>query len=240
VVYFPACVSRIFGVSDGSQDGSQTDVIEGLFTTAGVRAIYPQKVNQLCCGMAFASKGFFAAAQQKMEQLISELVSASQGVHPILIDTSPCASRLRTYASRNTNLRIYDISEFLLEKVVPSVRIQKARGPIGVHVPCSLKANGGDQNLLQLARLCAERVHIADSAPCCGFAGDRGFNYPELPASALGRFADDLPHGCEEGYSSSRTCELGISMHSGINFRSVAYLLDKVSTARWTEGAIRP
>src|SRR5581483_6138212 len=128
VVYFPACVSRIFGVSGGRQGGSQTDVIEGLFTKAGVRAIYPQKANQLCCGMAFASKGFFAAAEQKMEQLISELVSASQGVHPILIDTSPCASRLRTYASRNTNLRIYDISEFLLEKVVPRVHIQKARG----------------------------------------------------------------------------------------------------------------
>ncbi len=239
VVYFPACVSRIFGVSEGSQYGSQTEVIEGLFTKAGLRAIYPQNVNQLCCGMAFASKGFFAAAEQKMNELIAELISVSDGVCPIVIDTSPCASRLRSYASRNKNLRIYEISEFLLEKVVPRVRIQKAHGPIGVHVPCSLKVNGGDQNLLQLVRLCAESVHTAESAPCCGFAGDRGFNYPELPASALGRFANDLPHGCEEGYSSSRTCELGISMHSGINFRSVAYLLDKVSTATSRESPTR-
>jgi len=229
VVYFPSCVSRIFGVSNFSEKETQTQVIERLFKRAGFRAVYPPRLKHLCCGMAFASKGFFSAAQQKTDELTSTLDSVSQG-GPIVLDTSPCAARLRTYASQKPELRIYDLSQFLVEKIVPQINIRKTSRPIAVHVPCSLKGSQEDQRLLQLARLCAENVHTSESAPCCGFAGDRGFTYPELAASALVRIGNDLPPGCLEGYSSSRTCELGVSIHSGITFRSIAYLLDEVST----------
>jgi D-lactate dehydrogenase len=48
-------------------------------------------------------------------------------------------------------------------------------------------------------------------------AGDRGMRYPELAAGALQHI--QLPAGCSDGYSSSRTCEVNMSQHSGINFR---------------------
>ena len=47
--------------------------------------------------------------------------------------------------------------------------------------------------------------------------------YPELTAAAL----DHLDtNGCSDGYSTSRTCEMSLSNHSGINFRGLVYLLD--------------
>ncbi|WP_241149041.1 hypothetical protein [Photobacterium sanguinicancri] len=40
-----------------------------------------------------------------------------------------------------------------------------------------------------------------------------------------------MPSNCNEGYSNSRTCEIGLSEHSGIEYRSILYLVDKVSQA---------
>ena len=59
-----------------------------------------------------------------------------------------------------------------------------------------------------------------------GMAGDRGMRYPELTAAALQHLDTN---GCSDGYSTSRTCEMSLSNHSGINFRGLVYLLDGVS-----------
>jgi D-lactate dehydrogenase len=81
-----------------------------------------------------------------------------------------------------------------------------------------------------LAAACAERVVFPAEVGCCGFAGDRGFTYPELTESALARLAPAVA-GCEAGYSTSRTCEIGLSLHGGIRYRSIAVLVDRCSAA---------
>jgi D-lactate dehydrogenase len=55
---------------------------------------------------------------------------------------------------------------------------------------------------------------------------------PELNASALSRLKQQLPAGCDQGYSNSRTCEMGLSRHAGIPYRSIAYLVDRCYAAR--------
>lgn len=60
-----------------------------------------------------------------------------------------------------------------------------------------------------------------------GMAGDRGMRYPELTAGALQHLA--LPAGCKDGYSTSRTCEVSLSNHSGVNFRGLVYLVDEAT-----------
>ncbi len=39
----------------------------------------------------------------------------------------------------------------------------------------------------------------------------------------------DLPKSCTDGYSSSRTCEMSMSNHSGIHFRGLVYLVDEAT-----------
>jgi D-lactate dehydrogenase len=229
VVYFPSCVGRVFGVSDKDAHlEGQSVAIAQLLSKAGCRAVYPAKLEGLCCGMAFASKGYSNIAQQKTTELISALQEIGNGDHCVVVDTSPCAMRLQAFATREKRLRIYDISRFLLERVVPRVQLNRKHEAIAVHVPCSLKTAGEDHHLLELAHLCAEKVYVSSSSPCCGFAGDRGFTHPELTASALVRLGEEIPRNCPSGYSSSRTCELGASLHSGISFQSIAYLLRDV------------
>jgi D-lactate dehydrogenase len=41
-----------------------------------------------------------------------------------------------------------------------------------------------------------------------------------------------LPESVKNGYSTSRTCEIGLSLHTGISHKSIVYLADKVSTSR--------
>ncbi|NVK72008.1 MAG: FAD-linked oxidase, partial [Oceanospirillaceae bacterium] len=49
-----------------------------------------------------------------------------------------------------------------------------------------------------------------------------------LNASALKTLAKAV-EGCEVGYSNSRTCEIGLSEHSGIEYQSIVYLVDQLA-----------
>ena len=69
----------------------------------------------------------------------------------------------------------------------------------------------------------------SDEVQCCGFAGDSGFTVPELNEHALRHLRAALPADCSEGYSSSRTCEIGLSEQAGIPYRSILYLVERCS-----------
>jgi len=70
---------------------------------------------------------------------------------------------------------------------------------------------------------------VPEDVGCCGFAGDKGFTQPELNAHALRHLNKDIPQGCSAGYSTSRTCEIGLSHHAGMPYRSIVYLVDACS-----------
>jgi D-lactate dehydrogenase len=45
----------------------------------------------------------------------------------------------------------------------------------------------------------------------------------------LRKLRQQLPEDCRAGYSSSRTCEIGLSLHSERYYRSIVYLVDSAS-----------
>jgi D-lactate dehydrogenase len=78
--------------------------------------------------------------------------------------------------------------------------------------------------------MCARDVLIPDEVGCCGWAGDRGFSHPELNASALRSLKTQLRPDISQGFSTSRTCEIGLSLHSGISYKSIVYLVDEATS----------
>jgi D-lactate dehydrogenase len=90
---------------------------------------------------------------------------------------------------------------------------------------------GVERRLRGIAEACAEKVVVPERIECCGWAGDKGFTLPELNAHALRELKAQLPAACTEGYSSSRTCEIGLALHSERPYRSIVYLVDEVTTA---------
>jgi D-lactate dehydrogenase len=71
-----------------------------------------------------------------------------------------------------------------------------------------------------------------DQVLCCGFAGEKGFSRPELNEHALRHLKSALPVECVQGYSSSRTCEIGLSEYSGLPYRSIIRLVEACTSAR--------
>jgi len=124
---------------------------------------------------------------------------------------------------------LYEPVEFILTYLLPHLEIMPLDEIITIFPVCSMKKMGLDAKLAELARACASDVIVAESA-CCGFAGDRGFSFPELNAHGLRNLKNQLPEKVRHGYSTSRTCEIGLSLHTGIPYKSIVYLVDKASS----------
>jgi D-lactate dehydrogenase len=230
VVYFPSCINRSMGKSKGydKSDVELTRKTQELLQRAGFTIIYPEDINSLCCGMAFSSKGLKEEGARKSKELEEALLKASEnGKYPVLFDMSPCFYTFHE-ANDNKALRLYDPIEFMLDFVMPKLPVKHPRDIVTVFPVCSVKKIGMEQKLLQLARMCSKEVAFVETN-CCGFAGDRGFTYPELNAHGQRHLNEQIPAGCKDGYSTSRTCEIGMSEYSDINFKSIFYLIDEVT-----------
>jgi D-lactate dehydrogenase len=101
---------------------------------------------------------------------------------------------------------------------------------VDLHPVCSVTKMGLTAKLEAIARACGEEVTIPAGAGCCAFAGDRGFLFPELTRSATKYEAAEVKaKHPEECYSSSRTCEIGMTRATGQIYRSYMYLLEKAT-----------
>ena len=231
-VYFSACVSRSMGTA--SCDSESRDLIEvmrSLLAKAGFEVVIPPDVNAQCCGMPFKSKGFADSAASAASRLQESLWQASEeGRLPVLCDTSPCTARMQEQFDRP--LKIFEPVGFIRHYLLPEMEQVAQVDSIALHVTCSARKMGLEEDFFAVASACAKSVFVPEEDGCCGFAGDKGFDTPELNASALSRLKQQLPEGCDQGYSNSRTCEIGLSRHAGIPYRSIAYLVDRCYAAR--------
>jgi len=229
VVYFPSCINRSMGVSqETKQDKQLSEKMLELLNKGGFEVIYPENLNALCCGMAFLSKGYTEAGLKKSNELETELLKSSEnGKCPILCDMSPCLFTMKE--NMKSGLKLYEPVEFILEHLLPNLNIIPLEETITVFPVCSMKKMGLEDKLVELAQKCASKV-IVPETNCCGFAGDRGFSYPELNKHGLRELKLQLSPDVKHGYSTSRTCEIGLSLHSGVSHQSIVYLVDRVST----------
>jgi D-lactate dehydrogenase len=234
IVYFPSCAARNMGAQRGDEDIEALPVVaQRLFAKAGFEVVYPERLGDLCCGQPFESKGLFEAADHKSAELEAALRNASEnGQLPIVFDTSPCTYRMKRYLAGR--LAVQDSIEFVHDIVLPRVGVETIAGPVAIHPVCSLRKMGTVDKLVAVAARCSRDVVQVDEVLCCGFAGEKGFSRPELNEHALRHLKSALPEECVQGYSSSRTCEIGLSEYSGFPYRSIIRLVDACTSARVT------
>jgi D-lactate dehydrogenase len=231
IVYFPSCAARNMGAQRGDDPNVPLPTVaERLFRKAGYAVRYPQRLDALCCGQPFESKGLMAVADAKSAELEAALREASDGGQlPIVFDTSPCAYRMKRFVGGR--LAIHDAIEFVHDAVLPRIDVERREQSIAVHAVCSVRKMGAVDKLVALARRCATEVTAPDEVQCCGFAGEKGFNVPELNEHALRHLRESLPEGCAGGYSSSRTCEIGLAERAGLPYKSIFYLVEACARA---------
>ncbi len=236
-VYFPSCISRVMGHLPG-EPNAMTQM--EAFVTVARRAAFPLwipgDVAGTCCGLPFSSKGYDPGYQVALNRAIARFWQWSgHGRLPVVVDTSPCTSSLLTSRPYLTpenqqkfdQLRILDGIAFVQAELLPRMTVKQRLGSVALHPVCSVVKLNLTPTFEAIARACSEEVTVPLHAGCCGFAGDQGFVFPELTASATRREAIEIQGGRHNGhFSSSRTCEIAMTRATGQVYRSYIYLVE--------------
>ena len=226
VVYFPSCLNQTMG-TDNLSDGMKplAEEMTELLNKAGYEVIFPEKMDHLCCGTIWASKGLPEIADKKTRELEEALWKASEGgKYPVVCDQSPCLHRMK---QKMTRIQLYESAEFVWKFLRDRLVFTQSDTPVALHLTCSTRLMQIDKMVYGLACLCSSQVFVPEGVGCCGFAGDKGMTHPELNAYALRKLAGQIKErGIEVGYSNSRTCEIGLRTNAGIPYRSIIYLVN--------------
>jgi len=238
--YLPSCISRVMGRIPGEpQDSSLMEVTVELARRAGVPVFIPVDVAGTCCGTPFSSKGFNRAHAIAINAAVERCWRWSEeGKLPVVVDTSPCTYGFKTARAyltkenqeRFDRMRFLDSIEFVHDELLPKLAVRTKSHSVALHPVCSVTKMGVGAKLERIARACSAEVTVPVEAGCCGFAGDRGFLFPELTRSAtMHQAAEVKAKQPDECYSSSRTCEIGMTRATGKIYRSYMYLLEKAT-----------
>ncbi len=232
VVYFPSCINQTMGQS--KRDGKIHDLVDEviqLMAKAGYEVIFPEGMEKMCCGQIWESKGMLDIADRKSAELEEALWQASeQGKYPVLCAQSPCLHRMKKVMKK---MKLYEPAEFIMEYLVPRLDFHPTDRHIALHLTCSTRQMGVDKDMIALAKLCSTNVFLPEGVGCCGFAGDRGFTFPELNKYGLRKLRPQIEKNhIEVGYSNSRTCEIGLETNTGIPYMSIVYLVNECTTKK--------
>ena len=232
VVYFPSCINQTMGLAKGAPvKNSLVDETCQLLNKAGYEVIFPEGMEKMCCGQIWESKGMLDIADRKSAELEAALWKASeQGRYPVLCDQSPCLHRMKKVIKR---MKLYEPAEFIMTFLKDKLDFHPIERNIALHLTCSTREMGVSAELIALAKLCSNHVYLPEGVGCCGFAGDRGFTFPEMNKYALRKLKPQIEeHHIEVGYSNSRTCEIGLQSNTGIPYMSIVYLVNECTTPK--------
>ncbi len=236
IIYFPACISRLLGKGvNGKKNIMETFI--NVSRKAGVSVIIPDNIKGSCCGQIFSSKGFAGAYKHTANDIIDKMWEwTKQGEVPVVIDVSSCAYTLHNIRHALTDenkkrfdiLKIMDSVDYLHDLIITRPMTVNKKGNIVLHPVCSLQKMGTQNKFIKIANSFAEKVTVPAYAGCCGMAGDRGFLFPELTASATHHEAAEVKQNQYEGYySSTKTCEMAMTEAVKQNYESILYLADE-------------
>jgi D-lactate dehydrogenase len=239
-VYFPSCVSRTMGALQGERaEVSLAEAMVSLAGRAGQALWIPRDASGHCCGVPFSSKGYVEAHRLMVNRTIDRMWHWSDGGRlPIVLDTSPCTYGLHACRDalepvnqvRFDALKIVDGVEFAARTLLPSLQVRQKEHRVVLHPVCSVVKMNLTSDLERIARACADDVVVPLDAGCCGFAGDRGWLVPELTGSATRRESAEATESPADGYySSSRTCEIGMTRATGQVYQSLLFLLERAT-----------
>ena len=232
VVYFPSCINQTMGLSkETKKKHALVDEVIQLMSKAGYEVIFPEGMERMCCGQIWESKGMLDIADRKSAELEAALWKASEeGKYPVLCAQSPCLHRMRKVMKK---MKLYEPAEFIMTYLVDRLDFHPIDRPIALHLTCSTREMGVDKDMIALARLCSTKVYLPEGVGCCGFAGDRGFTFPEMNKYALRKLRPQIEKNhIEVGYSNSRTCEIGLETNTGIPYMSIIYLVQECTTPK--------
>jgi Fe-S oxidoreductase len=150
-----------------------------LLESAGCAVELPRE--HLCCGRPYYDQGMLERARHALERVLDVL---EPGVPVVMLEPG-CLSVFRDEMKqlfpgdeRAARLRVYSLSEFLLEKKF----VPERTADVLVHSHCHQKAIWGAKSDIDLLRAAGCSVTAPDTG-CCGMAGSFGYRPQHYEAS---------------------------------------------------------
>lgn len=240
-LYFPACVTRIFGGSSLGKDDLITVVLR-IARKAGLKVSVPKSMHGLCCSQIWEHKGDPEGQRIAANATVEKFYELSDnGRIPIFCDTTSCTHTLLSLAhqrhlftpdnqKRYDSLTILDITQWLAQYAMPKLKVTSRKHRVLLHPTCAAKIMGVDKLMEDIACQCADSVTVPANCYCCGAAGDRGFIFPQVAKAATEPEKRDIEgmefDGC---YSLARTCEISMMDTIKRPYESIAYLIDETT-----------
>ncbi|MEN9390840.1 MAG: hypothetical protein RL017_137 [Pseudomonadota bacterium] len=214
LLYFPGCNNRIFAATQS--DDTQVTALAQIMAKLGYRVIYPQQLNDLCCGQIYTSKGMPELAHQQAQRVIEVM---QQYNYPLVVDNSSCFYAL----AKHQGINIIDEVEFIHQHL-DQLALSKHYTQIAVYIDCSSRHLKNENKVYEIVNKCCTNIVTPLNNACCGFAGDKGFTTPELNANSLIRLNDQIAN-CDIGVTMNRSCQIGLSYHGNKKYMALAELI---------------
>ena len=206
ILLIPSCPNKIFASEGGSAIYPPKKILELL----GFDVEYPLNNKDVCCGQMYHSTNNKLQLDRTLTTLKN--IDFSQYKY-VVIDNSSCSSFVK-----NLDINITNIND-LVVKYIHNITLDKSYNKVALHLDCSTrKQDNYSQYISVIDSVCTETI-IPEFIYCCGFAGDKGFNTPELNSSSLDTLKDQV-YGCDIGVSFNRTCQIGLTNNSSIRYIS--------------------
>ncbi len=240
-VYFSACVNRMFGNAEGT--ASRQSLAEAMVTVsarAGLPVWIPDDLAGHCCATVWHSKGYDDGNRYMANKTVESLWRWSDaGRLPVVCDASSCSfgitSEILHYLTpenlaRHGHIKLLDSIAWAYDHLLPRLKVTRRVGSAVVHPVCAAHHLGLSEKMHDLAAALAEEAVTPIYSTCCAFAGDRGMLHPELTQSATAEQAAEVNARSFDAYlTSNRTCELGMNLATGKDYRSVIFLLEEAT-----------
>lgn len=240
-LYFPACVTRIFGGSNFGKDDMMTVMLR-IAKRAGYNMSLPKEMHGVCCSQIWEHKGDPDGQRKVAHETVDTFYRLSDsGAIPIVCDTTSCTHTLLSLALKKGildeehlekyhKLHIIDVTRWLADFVMPKLKVTHPKKSVLLHPTCASCITGLDKKMEEVANLCAHEVTVPFNAHCCGAAGDRGFIFPEVAHAATGDEKKEIGERTFDGcYSLARTCEISMMDTIGRPYESIVYLVDEAT-----------
>jgi Fe-S oxidoreductase len=151
-----------------------------MLESAGCAVELPRE--HVCCGRPYYDHGMLDRAKHALERVLQVL---EPGVPVVMLEPG-CLSVFRDELkqlfprdARAARLQVFSLSEFLLSRKQPVVKVEKQ---ILLHSHCHQKAIWGASSDIDLLRAAGCSVTAPDTG-CCGMAGSFGYKPQHYEAS---------------------------------------------------------
>jgi D-lactate dehydrogenase len=230
-IYLPSCINRIFGSPRGTPARPSVPyALVAVSQRAGVPLWIPDDVGGHCCGLPWSSKGYERGHEAMAAKTAASLRRwvGDSGL-PVVIDATSCAHGLIEDGGAG-DVEILDSIAWVHDHLLHRLEIRRKLAGVAVHPTCSTRHLELSGKLSTIASALADEVTVPVATGCCGMAGDRGWLYPELPASALRDVAAELEgRSFDACISSNRTCEIAIQQVTGRPYASFVLALEELT-----------